>query len=121
MMSRASRCVTRPSARRRRTASSVPRALARDSCPPPHEHEGLHEELGLADAAGAELEVALGRVAEGAACALDERHHLDGDLRIDAAPVHEGRQGREHLLAERALPRHGPRAQEGRALPEAAE
>ena len=87
----------------------------------PHELERLHEELGLADAAGPELEVAIGVRGELGARALRELDHLAGDARIDATPPDEGREHRHELVAEAEITRGGPRPEQGRALPEAAE
>jgi hypothetical protein len=53
--------------------------------------------------------------------ALDQRDHLDRDLRIDAAPEHERRQRFQSLVAEYQRARDGPRPQQGGALPEPAE
>ena len=99
-----------------RVAGAHPRLLAA-----PDELERLHEELGLADAARAELEIARGIGGVLRARALGQPDHLARDPRVDPAPPDEGREGREDLVAEGAIAGDGARAEERRPLPEAAE
>src|SRR6185436_20252140 len=86
----------------------------------PDELQRLDEELGLADAARTELQVARRIRGDLRAGAADEGHHLDRDPRVHLAAPHERRQRREDLAAEGEIPRDRPRAEEGRALPGAA-
>ncbi len=98
----------------------VPRADARLFAAP-DELERLHEELGLADAAGAELEIARGVARELGARALRELDHLAGDAGIDAAPPDERREHGEELLAEIEIAGRRAGAQERGSFPEATE
>src|SRR5262249_11345495 len=92
-------------ARRAQPAEAVERALRAHPrlLAAPDELERLDEELGLADPAGAELEIPRGIDGELGARSLREARHLRGDAGIDAAAPDERREHAEELFAEGAI------------------
>src|SRR5690606_28685869 len=88
--------------------------------PAPHELQRLDEELRFPNAAGPELEIALGRLRELAPRALEQIGEAEGEAGLDRVAVDEGR---EDLAlderAERAVAGDGAGAQQRGAFPEA--
>ncbi len=119
-MLRASRSVTYPRAQLAHALERVARADARILAAP-HELQRLHEDLGLADAARTELQVAGRRLGELGAPAADHLHHLERDARIDDAPMDERHELGEQARADLEIAGDRARPQERRALPAAAE
>ncbi len=86
--------------------------------PAPDELEGLDEELGLADAAGRELDIARRVDRELRPGSPREPDHLERDPRIDGSPPNEGLERGEDLAPEGEIAGDGSGSQERRALPE---
>ena len=87
----------------------------------PDQLQSLHEKFGFANAAGAELQIAIRVGRQLGARTPDQLNQLVRQRRVDAAPSNEWRERREQQIAERQVSSDWPSAQHRGALPQPTE